>query len=249
MCAWLVVLMAFERLMAMCFPFKNTVLRKQNGAPIVIGALLGLALISQSFRFVMIDHIMYDPENNIWDCLAGINYVTIYTSLNVYFFQWTLIFVLPVFCILACNSLVLCRIFMIKRELQNKEKGLDNRYKRTWNKKNRSTCMLLTVTFTYILTLLPLFTLSLIVDLTIKLGDLNTARETFFALSPYIDLCVPISLLNYAVNFFIYILSGKRFRFELVRSLARSLAGKRVSRRSYTGTGTGRSTREELLRQ
>lgn len=229
MSSWLVVFMAIERLIAVCFPFKNTALRKQTGAMCAIGVLLLFVLVSQSFRVLMIEHIKYDPEYNIWDCLAAYDYIEIYTSLDVYFFQWSLLFVLPVIVIVVCNSMVLYRISKVKRELYKDEKYLTNRHKQVLGKKHRSTCMLLTVTLTYIITLMPLFMLSLIVDLSIKFGDLETARYIFFTLKPYIDMCVSVSLINYAVNFFIYVLSGKRFRYELSRSLWRTNRMKRTN--------------------
>lgn len=254
MSSWLVVFMAIERLIAVCFPFKNAAFRKQPGALKAIGLLVIVVLVSQSFRFVMIEHLVYDPEYGIWDCLAGDSFVQLYTSLDVYFFQWSLVFVLPVMLIIICNCMVIYQILKVRRALYRNgryftytedgvaEKSPTHRDNRAMGKKHRSTYMLLTVTFTYILTLLPLFTLSLIVDLTIKLRDMETARYMFLTLRPYIDMCVSISLLNYAVNFFIYVLSGKRFRYELQRSLRRGNFNK--PKRSFTA----RSTREELLR-
>ncbi|XP_045171298.2 cysteinyl leukotriene receptor 1-like [Mercenaria mercenaria] len=241
MSSWLVVFMALERLIAVCFPFKNAALRRQTGALAAICILLVVILISQSFRFIMVEYLVYDLEYGIWDCLAGQNYIELYTSLDVYFFQWALVFVMPVVLIIICNSMVIYQIFKVKREVHRTERSMTRRQSGGGGKKTRSTGMLLTVTFTYILTLLPLFTLSLIVDLTIKLGDVETARHLYLTLTPFIDMCVSISLLNYAVNFFVYVLSGKRFRFELQRLLRRR-------NNIRTRTFTARSTREEILR-
>jgi hypothetical protein len=99
--------------------------------------------------------------------------------------------------------------------------------------------MLLTVSFTFIATLLPLFTFTLIVDISIKkLG--REAWPIYKALWPYIGLAEAISLINYAANFFIYILSGKRFRIELTRVFLQQSS----SKRSYTA----RSTKEEVIK-
>ncbi|XP_045173503.2 growth hormone secretagogue receptor type 1-like [Mercenaria mercenaria] len=241
MCSWLVVFMAVERLIAVCFPFKKVYFRKETGAVVAIGILFICVCLTQSFRFLMIEHVMYDDKNNIRDCLATEKHAEIYTSLDVYFFLWTLVFVLPVVFIILCNSLVLFHIFRVKKDLQKEDNFLSYRTDRARERKYRSTCMLLIVTFTYIITLLPLFTLSLIVDVTIKVGSLETARNTYVALRPYIDISVSVSLLNYAANFFIYVLSGKRFRFELKNLFIK----KRIVKRSFTA----RSTRTEFYRQ
>lgn len=242
MSSWLVVFMALERLIAVCYPFKNVVIRQQTGAVLVICFLFVIVCGSQSFRLVMIEHIVYDELHDIQDCLAGISYIGHYTSLDVYFFQWTLVFVLPVLLISVFNGLVLYRIMKVRKDLQNNDNASNLRYERAVDKKQRSTYMLLVVTFTYVVILLPLFTLSLVVDLTIKLGTLETARKTYRALSPYIDICVSVSLLNYGVNFFIYVLSGRRFRYEL-----RHICFKRMPSRTAR-TLTVRSTREEFFR-
>ncbi|XP_060585202.1 FMRFamide peptide receptor frpr-18-like [Ruditapes philippinarum] len=241
MSSWLVVFMALERLIAVCFPFKSAAIRKQTGALTAIAILIVVVLFSQSFRFIMIEHLVYDPYFNISDCLAGDDYIRLYTSLDVYFFQWGLIFVIPLILIITCNSMVIYQIFKVKKAVNKDERSLTRRESGGRGRNNRSTMMLLTVTFTYILTLLPLFTLSLVMDLTIKFGNMETKRYVYLALTPYIDVCAAISLLNYAVNFFIYVLSGKRFRFEFERLI-------RKRNTSIKRTFTARSTREELFR-
>lgn len=233
MSSWLIVLMAVERLIAVCFPFKKVVILKQTGATLCICCLFVAVSLSQAFRLVMIEHI----DNDIQNCEASDNYLELYTSLHVYFYQWTLTFVLPVLLVLGCNMLVLYQIFKIKREVKKKDKR--NRQNRTARKNTRTTCMLLIVSFTFIGTLLPLFTLTLIMDISVRnLG--SDAWTLYNALWPFIETSEAISLVNYAVNFYIYILSGRRFRFELKRVFYRQ----RTSKRSFTA----RSTRDEVIR-
>ena len=239
--SWLVVLMAVERLLAVCFPFTKVYFRKETGAALAIVILFLTVCLSQSFRFVMIEHAVYDDKRDIQSCLATPEHREIYTSLDVYFFLWTLVFILPVASIIICNSFVLYHIFRVRKDLHKDDSCHTYRNDKARGRRHRSTCMLLIVTSTYIVTLLPLFTLSLIVDVTIKVGSLETARNTYIALQPYIDISVSVSLLNYAVNFFIYVLSGKRFRYELKKIFTK----RRVIKRSFAA----RSTREEFCMQ
>lgn len=238
MSSWIIVLMAIERLMAVCLPFKKVLLRTQSGAAIAICVLLLAVSGSQSFRLVMIDHVTYDEAYRIQDCLAGEEYMSIYTSLEVYYYFWTLLFAMPVIVVLMSNSLVLYQIFKVRKEFKKERNNLINRNVRTTQ---RSTIMLIGVAFAYIITLLPTFLLSLVVDLTIKFKEKETAIKVFFTLTPYLKLTESIALLNYALNFFIYVVSGKRFRFELRKKCNYRIRVKR----NFTRT---RSTREECIR-
>ncbi|XP_053387787.1 growth hormone secretagogue receptor type 1-like [Mercenaria mercenaria] len=236
MSSWLIVLMAVERLIAVCLPFKKVVIRKKTGATLCISILFIMVCLSQAFRLVMIEQIE-SSKTEVQNCEASDIYLELYTSLHVYFYQWTLTFVLPVVLVLGCNILVLYQIAKIKREVRKKDKR--NLQNRTARKNNRTTCMLLIVSFTFIGTLLPLFTLTLIMDIAVrKMG--RDAWSLYHSLWPFIEACEAISLVNYAANFFIYILSGKRFRFELRRVFYHQ----RNSKRSFTA----RSTREEVIR-
>ena len=110
------------------------------------------------------------------------------------------------------------------------------RYRKN-NKRHRTTYMLLTVSFTYIFTLLPSFIVQIIIDVSIRTRGMD-ARHIFEALYPYTDVLSVVSLINYAVNFFIYILAGHSFRFELRKIF--------VKERNTSFTAT--RTREEFIR-
>lgn len=238
MSSWLVVLMAMERLIAVCFPFKKCVIRQQSGAAASICCLLLVICFSQSFRLAMIENIPTDIDMDYRICAATDTYTEMYTSLNMYFYQWSLTFFLPVVIVLVCNGLVLYQIFKVRRAIKQKDKN--SRRTRAVNKNHKTTCMLLIVSFTYIGTLFPLLVLSTIIDSTIRLKDKTFAWSMYVTLGPFLEVCVAISLINYAINFFIYILSGKSFRMELRKIFNYDL----TIRRSFTA----RSTREEFLR-
>lgn len=241
MSAWIVVLMAIERLLAVCMPFRKAFLRTQRGSVAAIIIIFCCVCLTQCFRFIMIGHVVYDKNRLNRDCLASEGYVGIYTGLEVYYYLWTLIFLLPVGVIIICNSLVLRQILRVRREFYG---GNGNRVNRRVRTKQRSTYMLLFVTSTYVLTLFPMFLLTFVIDLSIKVHSKSTASNVFLALSPYLNLTECIALLNYALNFFIYVVSGKSFRFELRRKCVNTK--RLVEKRSFGGRT--RSTREECLR-
>ena len=234
MSSWLVVLMAIERLVAVCLPFKKAMIRKQSGAIITICIMCLLVCASQIFRIIMIKAIGPNIQN-MRECAAHDSYMKIYSLLTVYYYEVTLVFVLPVGIILTCNCLVLYQIFRVQKAIKQKDQA-NTRYRKQVNK-HRTTYMLMVVSFTYIVTLLPSFIVQMIVDVSIRSYG-RGARGIYTALYPFIDLFSAISLINYAVNFFIYIVSGRSFRFELRKIF--------VNERSMSYTGT--RTREEFIR-
>ena len=241
MSAWIVTLMAIERLIAVCLPFKKTFLRTQCGSVTTIVILLCCVCTSQAFRLFMIKHVIYDKSHSIKDCLASEEYVSIYTGLQVYYYLWTLIFILPVGVVLVCNSLVLRQILRVRREFYRETNSTVNR---TVRQRQRSTYMLLFVTFAYVFTLLPMFLLTFIIDLSIKVQSKERAGHIFVVLSPFLNLTECIALINYGMNFFIYVVSGKSFRFQLRRTCVFT---KRLMEKRTFG-GRTRSTREDFLR-
>lgn len=212
-------------------PFRKVVIRTQTGAVVTIIIMFSAICLCQAFRLVMIEYSVN------YYCSSSDKYLSIYTDLHVYFYQWALTFILPVTLVLGFNGMVLYQIFKIKREICKEDKK--NRQYRAVRERHRTTCMLLIVSFTFLGTLLPSLTLSLVIHILVKVKGAG-AYNIYTSLLPYMDLAMVISLLNYAINFFIYILSGKRFRFELRKVLKRGT----FTTRSFTG----RSTRDEFIR-
>lgn len=231
MSSWLIVLMALERLLAVCLPFRKVVIRTQTGAVVTIIIMFLVISLSQAFRPIMIE---YSVD---YHCSATDAYLQLYTDLHIYFYEWALTFILPVTLVLGFNGMVLYQIFKIKKEIRKEDKK--NRQYRAVRERHRTTCMLLIVSFTFLGTLLPLLALSLVVHVMMKVKG-EAAFSIYTSLNPYMELAMVVSLLNYAINFFIYILSGKSFRFELRKVFKR--------RTFATRSFTGRSTREEFLR-
>ncbi|XP_052777868.1 cysteinyl leukotriene receptor 2-like [Mya arenaria] len=229
MSSWLIVLMALERLIAVCMPFKKFLIRRRSGATLAIIVLFVSMSLSQAFRLVMVEQL--ESRN----CGASDSFIELYSNLHIYFYHMTLTFILPVTFVLVCNGLVLYQIFKIRHEI-------NSRHHRAMRKTHRTTSMLLTVSFTYLGTLLPLLTLSLTLDMIVKARGPD-AYPFYVALSPYLDIAIVVSLINYAANFLIYILSGKNFRYELKKCFCRQ----RTSMRSVT-VRNSKETKEEIIR-
>lgn len=103
---------------------------------------------------------------------------------------------------------------------------------------HRITGMLLVVSFSYIGCLLPLVVLSLVIHVAM-LTDHHLAEKLFVALDDCQRVFEFISELNYAANFYIYVLSGAQFRHTLRHVLGRCSRLRRRSSRLRGGVVGG----------
>ena len=223
MSAWLIVSIAFERLFAVCFPFKKFLLRTQSGAIFTVLLLFALLSITQAFILVAFGNI--DGT-----CTALEQHLAMYTKVYIYFYQFTLIFALPFLLVFCCNVMVIYQIYRIRREAGNTSASSERRTHKT-------TFMLLTISFAYVVFMLPLFVVSAIVHT--NTGSMEGIMLTF-KLKPFTEFFSVVSYMNYGINFFIYILCGRSFRVELRRLFVR--------KRNLSITGTRTRTKEELIR-
>ena len=226
MSSWLVVVMAAERVVAVCLPFKKTKLRTQTGALAIIMSLFVILSYTQVFRFIMIGNINKS-------CQALDTFLPLYINLHVYFYQFTLIFVLPFVLVLVFNGLVLYQIYRVRKAAFNDTRS------RIMARTHKTTCMLLAISFTYVITMLPLVTVSIVFQVAYN-SDFRRIeiQNLMLNLEPVMESMSVISYLNYAINFFIYIVSGQSFRFELRKIF-------KMERSSITN---GTRTREEVIR-
>ncbi|XP_059154221.1 FMRFamide peptide receptor frpr-18-like [Physella acuta] len=228
MSSWLIVAMAIERFCVVYMPFRRNMWCQQRGAVIIIISLFCVMSCIQVFRFVMV--------GNNGDTCAGVDN-NIYLLLHIYVYQFALLFTTPVTIVLICNIGVLVRILEVERATQNEESS-STRLTGSSRRRSKTTRMLLAISFTYIVTALPHVTLTIFVHVMLKLYHRDFV-EGFVQAVPWMEFLQAISNVNYASNFFIYILSGKKFRKELRRIFTHE----RVT--SYTVGST--RTRDEIL--
>ncbi|XP_052084075.1 FMRFamide peptide receptor frpr-18-like [Mytilus californianus] len=222
MSSWLIVGMAAERGVAMCLPFRKTLIRTQTGAFVTIMSTFVVMCFTQTFRFIMM--------KNIGGLCQGNTYThPEYIELHIYFYQLTLVLTLPFLLVLVCNTLVIYQIYCVRKAAVS----LTLR-SRVVARSHKTTVMLLAIAFTYLITMLPLVVISFIWMVAME----NSNVRMFFSLYPIQQFVSVISHCNYGVNFFIYILSGRSFRFELRRIFS-------LERRSTISTT---KTREEIMR-
>ena len=205
MSSWLIVTMAGERLIVVFLPFRRNSLVTQKGAVAVILSTFALMSYTQVFRIIMVKKIGTQ-------CESSPRLAVYYTTLHFYFYQLTLILLLPFVSVCVCNFLVVCKIKTVSRASANSE---SSRFTRCSQRRHKTTMILLTICFTYVITLLPLVILTFLIVIVLKTCSLEVARHLIFTLTPWKDVFLAVSHINYASNFYIYILSGSNFRIQL----------------------------------
>ena len=207
MSSWLVVCMALERVLVVYTPFRKHTICTQRGAVTVILALFVFAAYSQMFRLIMVTKVRDR-------CESAAYYTQAFLKLHIYFYQLCLAFAFPIVCVFVCNIMVLWKIKKVRRATSG-ENSSSTRLARGASKRHKTTMMLLTICFTYILTLFPTVLLTIVIIVVIRVSDGFSARYFLVQISPWKDLFVVVTAINYAANFFIYVLSGRHFRLQL----------------------------------
>lgn len=238
MSAWLIVCMSLERLQAVCFPFKKTPLKTQSGAVSIIFCLFLVLSLSQFFRFSF-----FGRSGS--RCGAYVEHREVYLSLHIYGYMFTLMFGFPFVVVLVGNFSVLLKIRIIQKDINERCHGGKSdlsQPRAVFRKRSfKTTATLLTISFTYIVTMLPLLIISIILYVVV---DMNTMEgiHLYLRLKPYSEVISTFSYVNYSINFCIYVLSGKFFRKELSRMF-------QLPRSSSQTTGMGtKVSRHDLIR-
>lgn len=202
------------------FPLKKHVFCRQRRALTVIVVLLASLSYSQIFRL-----IIFGIEAG--SCEAPEIYRHIYIILHVYLYQLVLQFLLPTVLILVFNLTILYRL-RCRRNQQFARPGSGSQgflSNLSVRKKRKTTCMLMTISFTYLVTILPLLVVSLMIHIAL-VADLDLARNLFVHLADLRNVLELVSEVNYASNFYIYVLTGADFRLTICR-IFRSTASRR----------------------
>ncbi|XP_076443975.1 galanin-like G-protein coupled receptor npr-9 [Babylonia areolata] len=231
--SWLVVAMALERLLVVYRPFRKNVLCTQKGALVVITSIFVICCYTQVFRLVMV-------VSDNGRCLSHPHYQDVYMTLHTYVYQIVLAFLLPVLIVFICNVSVLKKIYQVERTLREDENSASTRLNEASSQRSKTTRLLLTIGFVFVLTLLPANTLTIVMLFAYRLHGV-AAQPLILAAIPWNNVLSAITDVNYAANFYLYVLSGRKFRHELRRLL-------RTDRFRFTNMSVStRATREEFV--
>ena len=226
MSTWLVLFVTIERFIAVRYPFKKDLLCRPRGVIIAILVVFSAMSYSQIYRLIMI-------ESYKGMCVASDRYRKVYLALYIYGYQGVM-FLLPALLILIFNILIIVsirRLSSIEQSgcaFESNPRYAENKERRV-KLYNKTTVVLLLISFMHLLTQLPHLILSLFI-LGHSMIDARRAMYWIGKLKGLGSVLECFSETNYASNFYIYVLSGTKFRSALRHMWARQSRTTRQTR-------------------
>ena len=217
MSSWLIVAFTIDRFLAVCQPLKRQILCSLERIRFIIILLLILTSASQIFRLVLVERLDRPGRS---PCHASVDLRLLYFRLDYFLYDILLRFFLPFVVILVCNSFIIMNIVRmspIRRASASWEK----------RKTNLAIYMLFIVSFVFVITMAPSTILSVTWYVLFESGHRG---KTYYKLRPFNTPFKLLRMTNYAVNIFLYGLTGKEFRTELKKQITCS---RRKNRQKY----------------
>ena len=212
---WLIIAVTIERYIVVCHPLKaNAMCNTRRAQKVILGLLAGLALLNLHFFWTV--QIVYFTHNGeeIPRCGAGQSHVLLVEEI----WPWVDVFVysfLPFVAILILNGLIIRQVVISRRHRQQlRINGSVYQQRRPSHEgSTRLTVMLLTISFAFLLTTLPMTAVN------ISATFLNQYRTDLHQVSKFTlarTITALLMYVNHSMNFFLYCATGQKFRHQLV---------------------------------
>ena len=233
MASWILICMTVERFIAIYFPLHAGKMCTVKRARMTICVLLVFIMLMAMHDFWTGVHI---PTSNL--CThATKKYPILLNAMN--YIEALMGCFIPEITLLIINPLIVYRL----KVTQAQQKYMTNTAatgttNKASNQSKQITRMLLTVTFTYCVLMTPYATFYVSRTYWVDRTKPYT-RAVAFLVQQVSMICI---MLNHSINFFLYFVSGRRFRNEL-KSL---LCGKAVTK-STTSTGSTAFTKDSTV--
>lgn len=232
--AWLIVAVTVERFLAVWFPLRATTMCNLARAKFVTVMIAMIFILINShifwtaklhtFRNGQVKCVPYAYENIVCKVFPWI-YLVLYSFL-------------PVLVLLLFNSLIIVNLIKSKPLFQAMTK---NDQQARCDHQKLAVCLLV-ISFTWIITTMPRPLYPLFME---KPRSTTAQAEAVFIRT----VCFLLMYINHAVNFFIYGLTGQRFRMELKRFLCRVHLRKQQPkpRLTFKSSGSGQESSLPLV--
>ncbi|XP_069114762.1 probable G-protein coupled receptor 139 [Argopecten irradians] len=223
---WLIVAVTVERYIAVCFPLKaSNLCRMRKARYIVFVPILALCLVN--FHFLWTVQLRFDESNTtnpVYICDAGpkfsdlVNEVWVWVDAGIYSF-------VPFVILLILNGRIIQKVCVAKNERKqlitadrNGCSNIRSKHSGTGEVSRKLTMMLLMVSFTFLLTTLPM---NIILIMTKSWNEQNQQQRADFYLAKTVSEL--LMYLNHTINFFLYCISGRKFRRQILSLLCREV--------------------------
>ncbi|UJR31442.1 hypothetical protein I4U23_018935 [Adineta vaga] len=235
MSSWIVVALAVERLVAIKFPLWSKNICTVVNARRIIFIILIFTMSIQSYHFI-IKGLDCSPSTAVCRCktLRNHRYLKLDLILTVYVWRLFLMTLLPLTIIITVNILIMNKLFNEGSLLDHKSTSCNAQ--RKMKLVYKISRMLVIVTSVYLLLHVPGSSLDIVKFMYISVFNVCNVRWQYYLHISH-DIFDLLTNFNYGINFYLYIISGKHIRNELVRAFKHS------SLRSKSSVRNGKNRR------
>ena len=255
---WIIIAVTFERFVTVCFPLKATRICKRSRAKIIISAII-VSICALNFPIILAVELQTSEQSraNLASCRAMEGYETL---VNVVW-PWVdaaVYSIVPFILLITLNSFIIrecASALKLRRSLQSQSPSPSssrrgsrpssnnckrNPMSRNSKEKKRLMMTLLAVSFTFLITALPMNILQI---LTAFYGvknhsDLESYSLHFAEFTLARTVAILLMYVNHTVNVFYYCVNGSKFRRELTHLITRCFCD--ISRRGWAGQRSAR---------
>lgn len=223
--AWILVAFTIERFLSVFFPHKLKTFCRRGSSIIAVICIVVTTCAYSS-------HFLYGFGNRIWDygnvsiqdecTLISDDYHYFYINVHPWL-DFCLNCFIPLIIFIICNSCIAVKVLLRWRNMQkivhskatkhaNRESAATNRN----DNDSRLTIMLFTVTLVFLLTTAPMRVLIILFK---WLYEQNLTRKQYALIYLLFRVSEILMYINNSVNFFLYCVTGSKFRKELQKML------------------------------
>ncbi|CAF1138143.1 unnamed protein product [Rotaria sp. Silwood1] len=225
MSSWVIVALAIERLVAIRFPLWSKYICNVINARRILLIILLFTMIIQSYHFIVkgldcsLPSSITLTKKQICRCKTLLGYAKIDIFLTIYLWRLILMTLLPLTIIITANILIMNKLFN-EHSLIDHTNSLDNSRHKTilLFKISRMLVILSTI---YLLLHVPGSTLEIMKFMFVNVFHICNAKWEYYIFITH-DIFDLLTNFNYGINFYLYIISGKHIRNELIRTFKNS---------------------------
>ena len=216
---WLIIAVTTERYIVVCHPLKaSTMCNTPRARNVIIGLLAGFFLLNIHFLWtVEIIKYKYGVQQGV-ECRATKSHEvfmeTIWPWCDAFLYSF-----LPFLIIVVLNSLIIRQVILARRSravLAELATGDYEQRRPSHEGSTRLTVMLLTISFAFLLTTLPMNIVNITGNFIQKQSSEPISTRTLARFKLARTITQMLMYCNHSINFFLYCATGQKFRHQLV---------------------------------
>ena len=204
--SWLVVALTVERAFGTYFPQKYHLINKPRAALIIIASIFGFLLCLNAH--LLYGSELYDDGNFTYCYFVDDSYA------DFFFYYWAWIGDFSVYCVLPITIITIANVLTVLRVIKSAKSTSSTMSENARQRTRYLLIVTLTVSIAYVVLASPLsFWVALAPYVIEDLNHLSPGESTLESVFYF------MMFLNHSLNFFMYTLSGPRFRKDLKNAL------------------------------